>query len=138
MVDKMTTTNIVPISHPPSPIEKFADLEMDGRVDLQNLLCLWAAELKQSGLRKDCRSHRILRVWVPHTNRKRRRGIRRCRIPPRRAHGTLQPQDESIIVGYYTSAEVSPKTLPHITNQKYRRKCLWQEATVFIVPAQEI
>src|SRR5699024_10431541 len=32
------------------------------------------------------------------------------RIPPRRAHDTLQPQDESIIVGYYTSAEVhSPK-----------------------------
>ena len=22
--------------------------------------------------------------------------------PPRRAHGTLQPEDESIIVGYYT------------------------------------
>ena len=30
----------------PVPIEKSADLEMDGRVDLQNLLCLWAAELK--------------------------------------------------------------------------------------------
>ena len=69
----------------PVPIEKSADLEMDGRVDLQNLLCLWAAELKQSGLRKGCRSHRILSVWVPHTNRKRRQGIRRCRIPPRRA-----------------------------------------------------
>ena len=31
-------------------------------------------------------------------------------VPPRRAHDTLQPQDESIIVGYYTSAEVpSPR-----------------------------
>ncbi len=30
---------------------------------------------------------------------------------PRRAHDTLQPQDESIIVGYYTSA-VLPKAAP--------------------------
>ena len=29
--------------------------------------------------------------------------------PPRRAHDTLQPQDESIIVSYYTSAEVLPE-----------------------------
>ena len=28
------------------------------------------------------------------------------RTPPRRADDTLQMQDESIIVGYYTSAEV--------------------------------
>ena len=52
----------------PVPIEKSADLKMDGRVDLQNLLCLWAAELKQSRLRKGCRSHRLLRIWVPHTS----------------------------------------------------------------------
>ncbi len=32
--------------------------------------------------------------------------------PPRRAHDTLQPQDESIIVGYYTSAEVLPRKPP--------------------------
>ena len=31
--------------------------------------------------------------------------------PLGRAHGTLQPQDESVIVGYYTSAEVSPCNL---------------------------
>ena len=52
----------------PVSIDKSADLEMDGRVDLQNLLCLWAAELKQSRLRKGCRSHRLLRIWVPHTS----------------------------------------------------------------------
>ena len=69
----------------PVPIEKSADLEMDGRVDFQNLLCLWAAELKQSRLWKCCRSHRILKVWVLHTNRKRRQSIRRFRILPRRA-----------------------------------------------------
>ena len=50
-----------------------------------------------------------LRMWVLLTSRKRRQGILRCRIPPRRAHDTLQPQDESIIVGYYTSAEVFPQ-----------------------------
>jgi len=33
-------------------------------------------------------------------------------VPPRRAHDTLQPQDESIIVSYYTSAEVPPRKLP--------------------------
>ena len=37
-------------------------------------------------------------------------GHRSDRMPPREsprgAHGTLQPPDESIIVGYYTSAEV--------------------------------
>jgi len=32
-------------------------------------------------------------------------------VPPRRAHGTLQPQDESVIVGYYTSTEVPPAWL---------------------------
>ena len=32
-------------------------------------------------------------------------------VPSRRAHDTLQPQDESIIVGYYTSAEVLPPCL---------------------------
>jgi len=36
----------------PVPIEKSADLEMDGREDFQNLLCLWAAALKHIRLRK--------------------------------------------------------------------------------------
>ena len=31
----------------PASIEKSADLKMDGREDFQNLLCLWAAALKQ-------------------------------------------------------------------------------------------
>ena len=39
-------------------------------------------------------------------------------VPPRRAHDTLQPQDESIIVGYYTSAEVPPRKLPVLHNLK--------------------
>ena len=39
-------------------------------------------------------------------------GSRRSRNPPRRAHGTLQPLAESVIVGYYTSAEVHLPGLP--------------------------
>ena len=34
------------------------------------------------------------------------RGFRKSRSPPRRAHGTLQLQDESVIVGYYTLPKV--------------------------------
>ena len=41
--------------------------------------------------------------------------------PPRRAHDTLQPQDESIIVGYYTSAEVPPRKLPRPAQSEIRR-----------------
>ncbi len=60
------------------------------------------------------------------------------RTPPRRAHDTLQPQDESIIVGYYTSAEVHPQKLPASQPPLWGEKgVLWQEATVSIVPAQE-
>ena len=82
---------------------------------------------------------RILRLWVSPASRKRRRGSRRSRIPPRRAHDTLQLQDESIIVGYYTSAEVHPQKLPASQPSLWGEKgVLWQEATVSIVPAQEI
>ena len=81
---------------------------------------------------------RILRLWVSPASRKRRRGSRRSRIPPRRAHDTLQPQDESIIVGYYTSAEVHPQKLPASQPPLWGEKgVLWQETTVSIVPAQE-
>ena len=41
--------------------------------------------------------------------------------PPRRAHDTLQPQDESIIVGYYTSAEVPLRKLPRPAQSEIRR-----------------
>ena len=50
-----------------------------------------------------------------------------------------QPQDESIIVGYYTSAEVHPQKLPASQPPLWGEKgVLWQEATVSIVPTQEI
>ena len=51
----------------------------------------------------------VFAVCTDTANRKTGRDFRRSRIPPRRAHDTLQPQDESIIVGYYTSAEVPPE-----------------------------
>ena len=59
-------------------------------------------------------------------------------VPPRRAHGTLQPQDESVIVGYYTSAEVHPRGLQCPYKLKLEVFCLWQEAMALIAPAQEI
>ena len=100
---------------------------------------LWAAAWKQIRLRKSCRSRRILRMWVPPASRKRRPGSRRSRMPPRRAHGTLQPKDESVIVGYYTSRrKCLPNAAPSYINQLSGGKCLWQEAMVSIVPAQEI
>ena len=79
-----------PIASPCPPsqqveTEKSVDLEMDGREDFENLLCLWAAALKQIPLRKGCRSRRILRMWVLPATEKDGRGFRRSRIPPRRA-----------------------------------------------------
>ena len=59
----------------PVPIEKSADLEMDGREDFQNLLCLWAVALKQIPLRKGCRSRRILGMWVLPASRERRQRL---------------------------------------------------------------
>ena len=49
--------------------------------------------------------------WVPTASRPEALASAAFPVPPRRAHDTLQPQDESIIVGYYTSAEVPP---PHL------------------------
>ena len=39
---------------------------------------------------------------------------------PAGPHGTLQPQDESVIVGYYTSEEVFPRNL-RFQKSKFRR-----------------
>ena len=55
-------------------------------------------------------------------------------VPPRRAHGTLQPQDESVIVGYYTSAEVPPLASFSIKIRKERIDLQWQDMTVLTVP----
>lgn len=94
----------------PVSIEKPADFEMDGREDFQNSLCLWAAALKQIRLLKGWRSRRGF-CKVGTTFEPRQASAEAAHpVPPRRAHDTLQPQDESIIVGYYTSAEVpSPR-----------------------------
>ena len=100
----------------PVPIGKSADLEMAkaGRIRWIFPACGRRNRSKRQ-LRKGRRSHRILRLWVSPASRKRRRGSRRSRIPPRRAHDTLQAQDESIIVGYYTSAEVHPPKATRIS-----------------------
>ena len=69
-------------------------------------------------LRGSDRTRRILRLRVVPCKPKKTVGFRRSRIPPRRAHDTLQPQDESIIVGYYTSAEVLPESSPVLHDLK--------------------
>ncbi len=126
----------------PVPIEKPADFEMDGREDFQNSLCLWAAALKQIRLLKGWRSRRgfckVGTTFKPRQACLQKQGCRThltCCVdstrkswrlpqephPPRRAHDTLQPQDESIIVGYYTSAEVLPRKLPRPAQSEIRR-----------------
>ena len=67
---------------------------------------MWAEDYAQELSANNLLSTPVFAVCIHTASRKTGRGIRRCRIPPRRAHDTLQPQDESIIVGYYTSAEV--------------------------------
>jgi len=88
----------------------------------QILRWMWVEDCEQIRFANKLLSTLFLRIVATPASRKNNRGIRRCRIPPRRAHDTLQPQDESIIVGYYTSAEVFPETLPRTTDENYRRK----------------
>ena len=94
-------------SHPPSPSK-----------NPQSLRWMWAGDYAQEPPANKLLTTSVFAVCIHTANRKTGRGIRRCRIPPRRAHDTLQPQDESIIVGYYTSAEVPPRKLPVLHNLK--------------------
>ena len=73
---------------------------------------MWADDYAQELSANKLLTMLVFAVCIHTANRKTGRGFRRSRIPPRRAHDTLQPQDESIIVGYYTSAEVPPRKLP--------------------------
>ncbi len=114
-------------SRPPSPSE-----------NPQILRWMRAAIMSKFMLRGSGRTRRILRLRVVPCKPKKTVGFRRSRIPPRRAHDTLQPQDESIIVGYYTSAEVLFQKPLVLRNLKSGGKSPWQEATVSIVPTQEI
>ena len=86
----------------------------------------WAAGLLTEAR---CRTH--LTCCVEHTRKAGR--LPQEPHPPRRAHDTLQPQDESIIVGYYTSAGSAPRPAGR-TNVK---GALWQETTGLTVPVQE-
>ena len=81
----------------------------------QSLRWMWAEDYAQRTPANKLLTTPVFAVCIHTASRKTGRGIRRCRIPPRRAHDTLQPQDESIIVGYYTSAEVLPQSYPSCT-----------------------
>ena len=114
-------------SRPPSPSK-----------NPQSLRWMWADDYVQRMPANKLLTTPVFAVCIHTANRKTGRGFRRSRIPSRRAHDTLQPQDESIIVGYYTSAEVHPQKLPASQPPLWGEKgVLWQETTVSIVPAQE-
>ena len=85
-----------------------------------------------------------LKVWIDGAEEAaiRRRGTGENAVSPVLSaeptmNGTLQPVDESTIVGYYTSAEVIPGTQTGLKPKK-RRRCPWQETTAWIAPSQEI
>ena len=84
----------------------------------QSLRWMWAEDYAQELSANKPLTTPVFAVCIHTANRKPGRGFRRSRIPPRRAHDTLQPQDESIIVGYYTSAEVPPRKLSVLHNLK--------------------
>ena len=107
----------------PVSIEKTADFEMDGGEDFQNSLCLWAAALKQIRLLKGWRSRRgFCKVGTTCMQATAEASAEAAfPVPPRRAYDTLQPQDESIIMGYYTSAEVLPRKPPCPAKSEIRR-----------------
>ena len=75
----------------PVPIEKSADLEMYGREDFQNLLCQVGGSVEANTVAERLSVTPYLRMGYYLQAEKDGRGFRRSRIPPRRAHGTLQP-----------------------------------------------
>ena len=97
-------------SRPPSPSK-----------NPQSLRWMWAEDYAQEPPANKLLTTSVFAVCIHTANCKTGRGFRRSRIPPRRAHDTLQPQDESIIVGYYTSAEVLPRKLPRPAQSEIRR-----------------
>ena len=98
------------LPHPPSPSK-----------NPQSLRWMWAEDYAQRTPANKLLTTPVFKVCIHTANRKTGRGFRRSRIPPRRAHDTLQPQDESIIVGYYTSAEVPLRKLPRPAQSEIRR-----------------
>lgn len=87
------------------PIGRSADREMVSQGEIAPWLWVAAVQHRMCGddgthAAVDDTVYRRLRPRLPQEPH-----------PPRRAHGTLQPQDESVIVDYYTSAEVSPCNL---------------------------
>ena len=109
--------------------------------------CLRAADFEQIQIAKNLPAAPVFEVCTDSASRKRGWCFaiplwtpeRSGGVRPRRAHGTLQPQDESVIVDYYTSRrKCFPNAVPLYINQLSGGNCLWQETTVLIVPAQEI
>ena len=114
---KNTVTIVTTVTFPTHP-PSLSDGSQTGRWSAREWATpwLWAAAV-QHGMCGDDGTHAVVDDTV----------YRRLRLklpqephPPRRAHGTLQPQDESVIVGYYTSEEVFPRNL-RFQKSKFRR-----------------
>ena len=93
---------------------------MDGKEDFKIFSAKWEGEMSKTTLRVNNRPRRFLRFGyrVQTTKSAEASAEAAFPVPPRRAHDTLQPQDESIIVGYYTFAKVSLRTAsPYNTNK---------------------
>ena len=123
----------------PVSIEKPADFEMDGGEDFQNSLCLWAAALKQIRLLKGWRSRRgFCKVGTTCKPRQRL---------PQKPHSPFPLGEPTILCSRRMKVSEWVITLPQkcspeshlvLRNLKSGGKCPWQEATVSIVPTQEI
>ena len=92
----------------PVPIERSADQEMVSQGEIAPWLWVAAVQHRMCG---DDGTHAVVDDTVYRRLRPRLPQKPHSPFPPRRAHDTLQPQDESIIVGYYTSEEVLPRSL---------------------------
>ena len=123
----MTGRNILHLLHflhnsaSPVPGEKSADFETERQGKRISFFLPVGGGYEQFHVARKQPDTPVFAVCIDTTSRKTGRGFRRSHIPPRRAHDTLQPQDESIIVGYYTSAEVPPPKLPRPAQSEIRR-----------------
>jgi hypothetical protein len=86
-------------------IEKSADLEMDGQRGFAKFSLPVDGSIEANRIAEGLSVTPYFEdVGTTRKPKKAAEASAEAAYPPRRAHGTLQPQDESVIVGYYTSA----------------------------------
>ena len=108
------------------PIEEAADSEMVRLGESGGLSQPVVVSLKPSSLLQAADHTGFFRLRAPRASRKRRQTSAEAAHPLGEPTGTLQPKDESVIVGYYTLQKCRSPTLPLSVNLK-ERKHQWQE-----------